>query len=206
MPLAAGSLAVSARVHGLAERLDIEVLPPSTTDLLGDASLAEAAARGEPEFVGLSLYLWNTEKSLHLAREIKRRSPRTRILIGGPEVGPDNAFVQDQAGWDIAVTGEAEDTFAAGPDLDRDEAERQVACLPGDDEHGRIAGLVVRADDGQEILRMPALIGEGRLGEPLLDLPIVQMLDENVDVFRRHAPQPQPGGGDGRHPVLPAAI
>src|SRR5262249_42735602 len=28
-----------------------------------------------PEFLGLSLYLWNVERSLHLAREVKRRSP-----------------------------------------------------------------------------------------------------------------------------------
>jgi radical SAM superfamily enzyme YgiQ (UPF0313 family) len=63
--------------------------------------------------VGLSLYLWNSERSLHLAREVKRRSPRTTVLIGGPEVGPDNPFVLGQEGWDVAVTGEAEDTFCA---------------------------------------------------------------------------------------------
>ncbi len=69
-------------------------------------------ARDEPDFVGFSLYLWNSERSLHLAREVKRRSPRTRILIGGPEVSPDNAFILEPPGADLAVTGEAEDTFA----------------------------------------------------------------------------------------------
>ncbi len=113
VPLAAGALGVAARVHGLDSQLDIDVVSPELTDRHGDASLAEVVARGEPEFVGLSLYLWNTERSLHLAREIRRRSPRTRILVGGPEVGADNPFVLAQDGWDVAVTGEAEDTFVS---------------------------------------------------------------------------------------------
>src|SRR5438067_6952686 len=111
VPLAAGCLGVAARVHGLDRHLEIEVLEPAATDVLGDTLLADRIAREEPEFVGFSLYLWNSERSLHLAREVKRRSPRTKILIGGPEVGPDNAFILQQPGADIAVTGEAEDTF-----------------------------------------------------------------------------------------------
>src|SRR5712691_1394119 len=110
VPLAAGCLAVSARVHGL--EASIEVVDPTLTDSLGDTLLADAVARDEPDFLGLSLYLWNSERSLHLAREVKRRSPRTRVLIGGPEVSPDNGYILGQPGADIAVTGEAEDTFA----------------------------------------------------------------------------------------------
>ena len=112
VPLAAGCLGVAARVHGLERRLRIDVLEPDATDALGDTLLADRIARDEPDFVGFSLYLWNSERSLHLAREVKRRSPRTRILIGGPEVSPDNAFILEPPGADLAVTGEAEDTFA----------------------------------------------------------------------------------------------
>jgi Radical SAM superfamily/B12 binding domain len=113
VPLAAGYLGVSAQVHGLPARgLAIEVLAPALTDVLGDTQLAEHIARSEPDFVGFSLYLWNVERSLHVARLVKRLSPRTRILIGGPEVSADNPFVLGQQGYDIAVTGEAEDTFA----------------------------------------------------------------------------------------------
>ncbi len=113
VPLAAGCLGVAARVHGLESRLRIDVLEPSATDALGDALLADRIARDEPEYVGFSLYLWNSERSLHLAREVKKRSPRTRVLIGGPEVSPDNGFILQQPGADVAVTGEAEDTFAS---------------------------------------------------------------------------------------------
>ena len=107
VPLAAGCLAVSGR--GLGAELDL--VAPDVTDSLGDTQLADFVARGEPDFLGLSLYLWNCERSLHLAREVKRRSPKTRVLIGGPEVSSDNPFVLRQTGFDIAVTGEAEDTF-----------------------------------------------------------------------------------------------
>jgi radical SAM superfamily enzyme YgiQ (UPF0313 family) len=113
VPLAAGCLGVAAQVHGLGDRLEIDVVEPAATDALGDALLADRIARDEPDFVGFSLYLWNSERSLHLAREVKRRSPRTRILIGGPEVGADNGYILGIPGADIAVTGEAEDTFAA---------------------------------------------------------------------------------------------
>jgi hypothetical protein len=108
VPLAAGCLGVAARVHRLDRALEFDVLPPEATDTLGDTVLADRVASDEPEFLGLSLYLWNVERSLHLAREVKRRSPRTTVLVGGPEVSPDNPFVLDQGGFDVAVTGEAE--------------------------------------------------------------------------------------------------
>ena len=49
---------------------------------------------------------------MHIAREIKRRSPDTTILIGGPEVAAGQGFVLGASGYDIAVAGEAEDRFA----------------------------------------------------------------------------------------------
>ena len=139
VPLAAGSLAVAAEVHGLAKRgLEVEVVSADTTDSLGDRLLADYAARDAPEFVGLSLYLWNVERSLHLAREIKRRSPATLILIGGPEVSGGQGFVLDAEGYDIAVTGEAEDRFAY----------LMHQLLAGEDPTG-MAGVAVRQADGK---------------------------------------------------------
>jgi hypothetical protein len=129
VPLAAGCLGVSARVHGLGSRLELDVVPPAVTDTHGDAQLADLVARDEPDFLGLSLYLWNVERSLHLAREVKARSPRTKVIIGGPEVSADNPFVLAQEGFDVAVTGEAEDTFAGLMDRLLDGAD--VAGLPG---------------------------------------------------------------------------
>lgn len=101
---------MAAGVHGLA--MDCAVVSPEVTDALGDTLLAEHIARDEPELVGLSLYLWNIERSLHVARLIQERSPRTRIMVGGPEVTREPGFLHTQDGFDIAVCGEAEDRFA----------------------------------------------------------------------------------------------
>lgn len=137
VPLAAGCLGVAARVHGLQDRVAVEVVPPAVTDGHGDAALADLLARDEPELLGLSLYLWNLERSLHLAREVKRRSPRTRVLVGGPEVSPDNAFLLEQAGFDVAVAGEGEEALPEV--LDR--------LLSGRDPAG-LAGVAVRREGG----------------------------------------------------------
>jgi radical SAM superfamily enzyme YgiQ (UPF0313 family) len=142
VPLAAGCLGVAARVHGLGEVLALDVLPPEATDALGDTRLADRVARDEPEVLGLSLYLWNVERSLHLAREVKRRSPRTTVLVGGPEVGPDNPFMLGQGGFDVAVTGEAEQLF--GPLMRRllDGGPAAAAGLPGVAVRERDGGLL----------------------------------------------------------------
>jgi B12 binding domain len=142
VPLAAGCLGVAARVHGLGNALALDVLPPAATDVLGDTCLADRVARDEPEFFGLSLYLWNVERSLHLAREVKRRSPGTTVLVGGPEVSPDNPFVLGQGGFDVAVTGEAEQIF--GP-LMRRLLDGGLAATAG------LPGVAVRDRDGGEL-------------------------------------------------------
>jgi WD40 repeat protein len=51
------------------------------------------------------------------------------VLVGGPEVSADNPFVLAQSGFDIAVTGEAEDTF--GQVMRRLVAGEDVKGLPG---------------------------------------------------------------------------
>jgi hypothetical protein len=142
VPLAAGCLGVAARVHRLGGALALDVLPPEATDVLGDTRLADRVACDEPEFLGLSLYLWSVERSLHLAREVKRRSPRTTVLVGGPEVSSDNPFVLGQGGFDLAVTGEAELMF--GPLMRRllDGGPAAAAGLPGVAVRGRDGGTL----------------------------------------------------------------
>ncbi len=113
VPLAAGYLAVAAQKRGLTEEgLKIEIVMPQLTDVYGDALLIDLLAKDQPDYIGFSLYLWNTERSLYLMKSIKQRLPQTLILLGGPEVNPDNTFMIENADFDIAVTGEAEAVFA----------------------------------------------------------------------------------------------
>lgn len=129
VPLAAGCLGVATHVHGFADRVAVEVVAPAITDQFGDARLADLLAADEPDFLGLSLYLWNVERSLHLAREVKRRSPHTTVLIGGPEVSVDNQRLLAQSGFDLAVAGEGEEALADV--LEHWLTGRELAGLPG---------------------------------------------------------------------------
>jgi len=45
----------------IARGLEVEVVAPAVTDSLGDTRLADLLARDEPDYLGLSLYLWNVE-------------------------------------------------------------------------------------------------------------------------------------------------
>lgn len=112
VPLAAGTLAVSfVQEFGKSFENQVQVLDTNLTDSLGDHDLVETILKNDPKFVGLSLYLWNSERSLYLANELKKKNPNLVILIGGPEVNPDNPFLLNHPGFDVAVNGEAEDRF-----------------------------------------------------------------------------------------------
>jgi radical SAM superfamily enzyme YgiQ (UPF0313 family) len=112
IPLAAGYLVLFARRNGLHQWFDFEILPTREANQLGDAALVQAILARQPWMVGFTCYLWNVERSLWLAEQIKRHAPETRILIGGPEVTADNAWVLEHPAVDYAAIGEGEGTFA----------------------------------------------------------------------------------------------
>jgi radical SAM superfamily enzyme YgiQ (UPF0313 family) len=62
--------------------------------------------------VGFTCYLWNIERTLWVVRELRRRRPGIRIVLGGPDVTADNAWVLETPDYDFAVIGEGEQTFA----------------------------------------------------------------------------------------------
>ncbi len=115
VPLAAGSLAVSTEVHSLPKKLGLKtsVLQPEITDAEGDEMLIQRIISEDPDFLGISLYLWNSERSLYIADQIKKRNPKTKILIGGPEVSQDNLTFLESGNFDYAIEGEAESIFPA---------------------------------------------------------------------------------------------
>ncbi len=112
VPLAAGYLKLFARQRGLESHFQIEILPTIEANVLGDQALVEAVLARDPWMVGFTCYLWNIERTLWVAAEIKRRKPGIRILIGGPEVTLDNAWVLEHPAVDYAAIGEGEQTFA----------------------------------------------------------------------------------------------
>lgn len=112
VPLAAAYLKLFAEQKGLEAFYEIEIFPPALANTLGDQALANDLARRSPWMIGFTCYVWNIERTLALAAAVKQRLSHVRIVLGGPEITPDNAWVLDDPSYDFAVIGEGEQTFA----------------------------------------------------------------------------------------------
>ena len=112
VPLAAAYLKLYAESKGLGCDYAIDILPALDANTLGDNALVDGILQRDPWLVGFTCYVWNIERTLWLARALKRRRPQLRVVLGGPEITADNAWVLQTADYDYAVIGEGEQTFA----------------------------------------------------------------------------------------------
>src|SRR5439155_4075518 len=103
VPLAAAYLKLFAEQNGLGQSYDIQIFPAADANTLGDRAIARAVARSEPWLVGFTCYVWNIERTLWVCRELKRLRPDVRIVLGGPEITADNAWVLESPDYDFAV-------------------------------------------------------------------------------------------------------
>src|SRR5690349_1180804 len=78
VPLAAAHLKLHAESLGFGREYDIEVFPAAQANRLGDLALAATLADRDPWMVGFTCYLWNIERTLWIARELKRLRPDVR--------------------------------------------------------------------------------------------------------------------------------
>ena len=93
--------------------MDIDILPRPIVDAGGDALIVDEIVRRRPDLLGVSLYTWNSERSLSLVARARAALPRTLVVAGGPEVQKDNLWALEHPAVDIAVFGEGEQTFVA---------------------------------------------------------------------------------------------
>jgi len=85
---------------------EVYVLSQEHATYLGDKAILDHIISLEPDAIGLSLYLWNTDRSLYLAWRLKELLG-TKVIIGGPEVTGDNPYIERP--WiDLMVVGEGE--------------------------------------------------------------------------------------------------
>ncbi len=117
VPLAAGCLATALPPHNRDGCERIAIFPGEEAGTLGDAALLHAVVQRAPAAIGFTCYLWNIERTLWLCRQIKERLPKTTVLLGGPEIQPDNRWVWNAGGFDAAVVGEGEETFRRWLDM-----------------------------------------------------------------------------------------
>ncbi len=61
-----------------------------------------------PDIIGISVSIWNVEKSRKLASYLKRKNPKIIIILGGPEVSYEPQFFIDNWDIDFIISGEGE--------------------------------------------------------------------------------------------------
>ncbi|WP_161569167.1 B12-binding domain-containing radical SAM protein [Candidatus Oscillochloris fontis] len=110
-PLAIGYLVAYAQAQGWAKRVRFNILPRSLVDHGGDAAVVAAIVAHAPDLLAFSLYSWNSERSLSIAQRVKEYLPHVVVVVGGPEVQPDNPWILHHPAVDLAVVGPGEATF-----------------------------------------------------------------------------------------------
>lgn len=89
-----------------------EVVPaPAEWDELDNAHLIEAIRASGLETVAFTLCLWNVERGMRLAAQLKKVAPQMVLMAGGPEVSTDHPFLLESQ-FDALVIGEGEAVFS----------------------------------------------------------------------------------------------
>ncbi len=84
-----------------------------TEFVLGDrpADIAERLLAAAPRIIGCGVYIWNVEETARTIAILKRVSPQTVIVVGGPEVSHETSEQRVCALADYVVTGWGDATF-----------------------------------------------------------------------------------------------
>lgn len=113
IPLAPALLAAAANLPLTA------VFPEELLDSMGDTALLEEVQRKNPGILGVTLYLWNRERTVNLVRNLKKWNPELLVVAGGPEVTMDNRILLEEPCIDLFVAGEGESFAKEVLDSDR---------------------------------------------------------------------------------------
>ena len=110
--------------------------------------------RSKPDILAFSCYIWNIEKTLVIAKTLKRVRTDLIIILGGPEVSYGSSSIMEENPYiDYIVKGEGEITF---PLL--------IDCIISEKHPNRIDGITYR---------LKGKIIDNREREPVKDLDII---------------------------------
>ena len=124
-------------LQGIAESrgIDAELLPSPLMSYGNDQSILRFLVDSKPDIVAMSCYVWNVERSLFLARQLKHHLPSCKIVMGGPEINPDNEFLLRHKDFDIGIVGEGEEPWDV--------------LLRSHPEIPQIPGVLMKEEDGE---------------------------------------------------------
>ncbi|HVN71657.1 MAG TPA: radical SAM protein, partial [Desulfomonilia bacterium] len=169
IPLAAGYLVSYA--SAMSAPADFIVCPSDIVNLGGDAAILRWLEEVRPDMVGFGCYVWNIHRTLYLCSLVRQRLERCLIVLGGPEVTPDNDFLLSHESFHFSIVGEGEETFT---DLIRSVAD-------GREDMHEIQGLMVRS--GRNMLpagRRGTIRDLGRIPSPYLTGIVGPSLNRNM--------------------------
>lgn len=97
----------SLKAYACSDRVEIGeyTINERAEDILRSVYLKKADA------VLFSCYIWNIEMCLAVADMLKKVSPETKIIFGGPEVSYDDEYIKRYDFIDAVMRGEGEETF-----------------------------------------------------------------------------------------------
>jgi len=141
-----------------------------------------------PEVVAFSNYSWNRDLSYALAQEVKRRSPSTLVVFGGPNYPLEDPWrerwFRSFPAVDVYVTGEGEEPFAALIDLWSEVGDIEAvkrAGIPGC--HAMVDGRLFKSSDVTPRLKsldvFPSPYVQGYLDEFLENPKLIPLSETN---------------------------
>ncbi|MBT8342091.1 MAG: B12-binding domain-containing radical SAM protein [Desulfatitalea sp.] len=110
-PNGAAMLKAMALQEGIDSHFDIDILPDALANHGGDAFLTDHITALQPDVLCATLYLWNAQRSIWLAKALKNRLPNLVFIVGGPEVSADSRYLLDHPAIDYGCIGEGEEIF-----------------------------------------------------------------------------------------------
>ncbi len=110
---------------------NVEIIDGWLAGLKDEEVLKKIIDKKDISIVGVSCYMSNNDKSIELAREIRRINPNIKLMCGGfgPSFNPQK-FVKDDI-FDLAMIGEGEETIVEVCDYFTGISSRQIEEIKG---------------------------------------------------------------------------
>jgi len=110
VPLLAARLAAYLESSVVLARDACLLLDQDTADWGGDAAISAAVLHAQPDLVSFSIFDYNLDRSLALARRLRKAMPATHFVAGGPEVVQGMPIFKAHI-FDALIEGEWEEPF-----------------------------------------------------------------------------------------------
>lgn len=105
--LAAGCLAAALPPELYESCTLLDFFPEQT-----DQEIVSALLAADPDAVLFSVYVWNRQRIIQLAKQLHHERPRLHLIAGGPEATGDPSGLSSAAPWTALVHGEGEAALA----------------------------------------------------------------------------------------------